>query len=170
MQKEHKTCHAIIVGGDGVSYGRKPLEAPNWREHMLREVTIDPARTHFMGRLPYEQYVRVLQVSATHVYLTYPFVLSWSLLEAMACGCLVVASDTAPVREVVADGENGMLLGALDSASTATGIVEALSTSDHAGSIRRAARACVIRSFPRGHGLGALDSLVYANREMAVPI
>lgn len=72
---------------------------------MLREVSIDPARTHFVGRLPYEQYVRVLQVSAVHVYLTYPFVLSWSLLEAMACGCLVIGSDTAPVREVVNDGE-----------------------------------------------------------------
>jgi len=74
VQREHQTCHAIIVGGDGVSYGRKPPDAPSWREHMLREVSIDPARTHSIGKLPYQQYVRVLQVSAAHVYLTYPFV------------------------------------------------------------------------------------------------
>ena len=114
VQREHETCHAVIVGGDGVSYGRKPPNAPNWREHMLREVSIDPARTHFVGRLPYEQYVRVLQVSAAHVYLTYPFVLSWSLLEAMACGCLVVGSDTEPVREAVCDGENGVVVNFFD--------------------------------------------------------
>jgi DNA-binding CsgD family transcriptional regulator len=90
-----------------VSYGKRPKDAPNWREQLLREVKLDAARTHFVGRLPHAHYVRVLQVSAAHVYLTYPFVLSWSLLEAMACGAPIVGSDTAPVREVIRDGENG---------------------------------------------------------------
>lgn len=110
VQKAHPTCHALIVGGDGVSYGRRPNKAKTWREQMLAEVKLDPARTHFLGRLPYQDYVRVLQVSAAHVYLTYPFVLSWSLLEAMACGAPIVASDTAPVREVVRDGCDGLLV------------------------------------------------------------
>lgn len=101
VQKLHPECQAVIVGADGVSYGRKPPKAAHWREHMLREVSIDTARTHFLGHVPFERYLRVLQVSAAHVYLTYPFVLSWSLLEAMACGTPLVASDTAPVREVL---------------------------------------------------------------------
>jgi glycosyltransferase involved in cell wall biosynthesis len=98
------------VGGDEVSYGQRPKDAKHWREKMLREVKLDATRTHFMGKLPRAQYIRVLQVSVAHVYLTYPFVLSWSLLEAMACGANIVASDTAPVREVIEDGKNGVLV------------------------------------------------------------
>jgi glycosyltransferase involved in cell wall biosynthesis len=110
IQKKHATCHAVIVGGDDVSYGKRPSDAASWREKMLREVTLDPTRTHFLGRVPRAQFVRVLQVSAAHVYLTYPFVLSWSLLEAMACGCRIVASNTSPVREVLTDGANARLV------------------------------------------------------------
>ena len=102
VQKEHKNAHVLIVGGDAVSYGSRPKGAKNWREKMLAEVEsqLDPTRTHFLGKVPYADYTRVLQVSSAHVYLTtYPFVLSWSCLEAMATGCLMVASDTAPVRE-----------------------------------------------------------------------
>lgn len=114
IQRAHPTCHALIVGGDEVSYGKRPSDAASWRERMLREVRLDPTRTHFLGRVPREEYLRVLRVSAAHVYLTYPFVLSWSLLEAMACGAAIVASDTAPVREVIQDGRNGRLTGFFD--------------------------------------------------------
>ena len=122
IQRIDPRCHALIVGGDEVSYGQRPpangssksAKSGNWREHMLTQVKLDPTRTHFMGRLPREQYLRVLQVSNAHVYLTYPFVLSWSLLEAMACGAPIVASDTAPVREVMRDGENGRLVDFFD--------------------------------------------------------
>lgn len=99
----------MIVGGDDVSYGSKPKDAPNWREKMLSEVSLDPTRTHFMGKLPYETYKTVLQVSAAHVYLTYPFVLSWSMLEAQASGCVIVGSKTPPVEEIIAHGVNGYL-------------------------------------------------------------
>lgn len=91
----HPTCQVLIVGGDEVSYGRAPKDAKSWRGALLREVNIDTnsetGRVHFLGKLPYAQYRWVLQVSAVHVYLTYPFVLSWSLLEALASGCAVVA-------------------------------------------------------------------------------
>jgi glycosyltransferase involved in cell wall biosynthesis len=110
LQQQHKTVHALIVGGDEVSYGKRPKDAKHWREKMLREVKLDATRTHFMGKLPRAQYIKVLQVSAAHVYLTYPFVLSWSLLEAMACGANIIASDTAPVQEIVADRVNGILV------------------------------------------------------------
>lgn len=114
IQAEHKTCHMVIVGRDEVSYGSRPKDPryKNWSEQMLAEVgsRLDPMRTHFVGELAYADYKRLLQVSAAHVYLTYPCVLSWSCLEAMASGCLVIGSDTAPVREVLKDGVSGVML------------------------------------------------------------
>ena len=106
---EHPTCQVVVVGGDGVSYGSKPKDATNWRSKLLAENPLDLNRVHFLGKVPYATYKKVLQISAVHIYLTYPFVLSWSLLEAMASGCLIVGSDTAPVREVIRDKDNGLL-------------------------------------------------------------
>jgi hypothetical protein len=114
LQRQHSTVHALIVGGDEVSYGKRPADAPNWREKMLREVTLDPLRTHFMGKLPRLHYLKVLQLSACHVYLTYPFVLSWSLLEAVACGVPLVASGTAPVRDVLSGEGDAALVDFFD--------------------------------------------------------
>ncbi|HZE90297.1 MAG TPA: glycosyltransferase family 4 protein [Rhizobacter sp.] len=126
IQQTHPTCHAVIVGADGVSYGKRPKGAATWREQLLGEVKLDATRTHFLGRVPYEQYKRVLQVSAAHVYLSYPFVLSWSLLEAMACGALVIGSDTAPVREAIQDGVNGRLVEFFDTNELIVAALEAL--------------------------------------------
>lgn len=108
--REHPSCQVVVVGGDGISYGNPPTDAANWREKLLRENPVDLNRVHFLGKVPYATYQRVLQISAAHVYLTYPFVLSWSMLEAMACGCLLIGSRTAPVEEVLRDGENGLLV------------------------------------------------------------
>jgi glycosyltransferase involved in cell wall biosynthesis len=141
LQAKHKTVHALIVGGDDVSYGQRPKDAKHWREKMLREVKLDPTRTHFLGKLPRAQYVTALQVSAAHVYLTYPFVLSWSLLEAMACGANIVASVTAPVREVIRDGENGVLVPFFDAARIAGAIDMSVSFRHGPANRRRQAMA-----------------------------
>lgn len=141
VQRRHPTCHALIVGGDEVSYGRRPLDAANWREKMQREVRLDPARTHFTGRLPRAVYRKVLQVSAAHVYLTYPFVLSWSLLEAMATGCLVIGSRTAPVEEVVRDRANGILVDFFEANEVAARVIETLEEPRRFGLLRATARA-----------------------------
>jgi glycosyltransferase involved in cell wall biosynthesis len=107
---------------------------------MLRENSIDPERVHFPGKISYDLYRCILQVSAVHVYLTYPFVLSWSMLEAMACGCLLVASDTAPVREVVRHGENGWLVDFFDSKALVERMLHALSAPPEAAALRVNAR------------------------------
>ena len=112
LQQAIPDARFVIVGGDGVSYGAAPPEPHAcYREMLLAEMggSIDLARVHFTGRLPYIDYLRLMQISRLHVYFTYPFVLSWSLLEAMACGALVLGAATPPVMELIRDGENGYL-------------------------------------------------------------
>jgi glycosyltransferase involved in cell wall biosynthesis len=152
IQREHAHCHAVIVGGDAVSYGKRPKDAPTWREQMLREVKLDPVRTHFVGRLPHAQYLRVLQVSAAHVYLTYPFVLSWSLLEAMGCGVPLIGSDTAPVREVLREGRNARLVPFFDAPAIMRIAIEMMQTRRDLIPMRKQARADV-RAFNLDAGL-----------------
>lgn len=108
LQKIRPNMQVIIGGEDRVCYGCH-LKNDTFKQKMLRELDLDLSRIHFVGNLPYAEYIKLLQVSRCHVYLTYPFVLSWSLLEAMATGCCIVASDTAPVKEVIQDSFNGIL-------------------------------------------------------------
>ena len=142
---------AVIVGGDGCSYSHKPPAGTTWKSHFFEEVAdkLDLSRVHLLDRLPYDDYLRLLQVSSTHVYLTYPFVLSWSLVEAMSAGCAIVASDTAPVREAIVDGETGLLAPFHDSSAIADAIVRNLS--DRQGRLRRgrAARAVARERYDR---------------------
>jgi glycosyltransferase involved in cell wall biosynthesis len=142
-------ARVLIVGGDQVSYGSKPADGETWRARMLAEVggQIDAGRVHFLGRLPYESYLRLLQVSAVHAYLTYPFVLSWSMLEAMAAGCMVVGSRTAPVEEVIKHGENGWLVDFFDHRQLAEALAGALEERSRLDGIRQAARRTVVERF-----------------------
>lgn len=143
IQHSHDDVDILIVGDDDVSYGRKPAGFETWREAMLAEVEFDRSRVHFLGKLPYDKYLDVLSVSAAHVYLTYPFVLSWSCLEAMAAGALVIGSDTPPVREVIRDGENGLLTDFFDERAVAARVSEALADPSQFSALRAAARMTV---------------------------
>jgi glycosyltransferase involved in cell wall biosynthesis len=142
-------AHVLLVGGDEVSYGSKPKGSETWREHYLKEVSggIDSARVHWLGRIPYAQLIRMFQVSSVHIYLTYPFVLSWSMLEAMSCGCLVVGSRTPPVSEVITDGRNGLLVDFFSPAALAGVVDHALADREGMASLRTAARQSIIERY-----------------------
>jgi glycosyltransferase involved in cell wall biosynthesis len=141
---ERPNAHAIIVGGDGTSYGARPVEG-TWKARFLREVSdrLDLSRVHFVGNLSYPIYLDLLNVSRVHVYLTYPFVLSWSMLEAMATECLVVGSRTPPVTEVIEDGINGILADFFSPDEIAKKVIDALARPTHYRSIRTAARKTI---------------------------
>jgi glycosyltransferase involved in cell wall biosynthesis len=108
---------------------------------------LDLDRIHFTGLIDYHAYLSLLQVSSVHVYLTYPFVLSWSFVEAMACGCLVVGSSTPPVLEVLRDGENGLTVDFFSHKSLADQIEAALGQPQNMQRLRAAARATAVEQF-----------------------
>jgi len=121
LLRRRPNAQVLIVGGDSVSYGPRPTvdghpPGKSWAQIFLDEVRsdLDLSRVQFLGRVSYQHFMAILQVSTVHVYLTYPFVLSWSLLEAMSAECAIVASDTAPVREAITHGETGRLVNFFD--------------------------------------------------------
>lgn len=147
QRRPHARC--LIVGGDEVSYGSPPAGGGTWRDWMLREVgaRLPVERVHFLGRLSYEHYLQVLQVSACHVYLTYPFVLSWSCLEAMSAAKVVVASRTGPVEEVIAHEKSGLLVDFFDIDGLAQQVCDVLSQPGKYQSIADAARQTVVARY-----------------------
>lgn len=151
----------VMIGRDDVSYGARIVDR-TWREHMMTEVgeRIDPARVAFPGRVPYGEFVRVLQRSDAHVYLTYPFVLSWSLREALACGCAVVGSDTAPVREFIQHRHTGLLVPFPDPAALAQGVQQVLEDTKLAARLRRNARRFAERTLGMDRYLDAYQALI----------
>jgi glycosyltransferase involved in cell wall biosynthesis len=142
-------AHVVIVGGDGVSYGTAPAAGQTYRQQFFEEVKdrVDMSRIHFLGKVPYEDFLRVVQVSSVHVYLTYPFVLSWSMLEAMAAQALVVGSATAPVTEVIRDGENGLLVDFFSSEDLVNAVCAVLEHPDRMLEIRQRARRTIVERF-----------------------
>lgn len=149
MQRRRPRAHVVIVGGDEVSYGSRPRDGRTWRQVLLAEVgdQLDLSRVHFLGQVPYAVYLQVLQVSSVHVYLTYPFVLSWSMLEAMAAGCVVVGSATPPVEEVITDGWNGLLVDFFDNGEMAEKIDAVLSDPDRRETLRVNARQTMVTQY-----------------------
>lgn len=148
LQSLRPRLHAVIVGADAVNYGRPRDDGKSWKDAMLEELPdLDLSRVHFTGSLPIESYRQVLQASHAHVYLTVPFVLSWSLLEAMSTGCSVVGSATAPVCEIVRDEETGYLADFFDSFRLAARIAEVLDDQPRARAIGQAARDYMVAHY-----------------------
>lgn len=149
LQRLAPEARVVVVGGDEVSYGLRLPPGESYRQRLLAELgeRVDLSRVRFTGKLPFPTYTSVLQVSAVHAYLTYPFVLSWSLLEAMASGCAIVASRTAPVEEVIVDGVNGWLTDFFDAAALAERLAGVLARRGEMGAVRAAARATVVQRY-----------------------
>lgn len=147
LQKQRPNCHTVVVGADRVAYGKKLPNGKTYKQYMLETLPLDMSRLHFTGRLPYNQYLQVLQASSVHVYLTRPFVLSWSMLESMSTGCLLVASDTAPVTEVIKDGQNGLLVDFFSPQQVCDRIQEALNHPDGMAELRANARQTIQKTY-----------------------
>ena len=157
LLKERPNAKIVIVGGDGVSYGAPPsgprddkgATPKGWKQIFLDEVKdrVDLQRIHFLGNVPYPQFVSLLQISTVHAYLTYPFVLSWSLLEAMSAGCAIVASNTAPVREAITHGETGLLVDFLDASALAEQVIALCQDPTRRAQLGAAARAFAVAHY-----------------------
>lgn len=142
-------AQVVIVGGDGQSYGPRPPEGTTWKARFLDEVKdrLDLSRVHFVGQVPYATFCRLMQVTKAHVYLTYPFVLSWSMLEAMASGALVIGSRTPPVAEVITDGVDGRLVDFFDVAGWSRAMTVALAGQPDDAALRLAARQTIVERY-----------------------
>lgn len=149
LQRRFPSAHVLIVGGDGLSYSDPPPYGSTWREMMLAELgdCLKPERVHFLGQVPHDTYLNVLQISTAHIHLTYPFVLSWSFLEAMAAGCLVIGSATPPVLEVLCDRRNGLTVDFFSPEEICDRVEEVISHPDQMQAVRDAARATVIANY-----------------------
>ena len=145
LLQQRPNAHVVIIGDDKVSYGAAPPPGRSWKSIFLDEVKnqIDHRRVHFFGPVPHATYIKALQISSVHVYLTYPFVLSWSLIEAMSAGCVILASDTGPLQEVI-DGQNGMLTPFFDIAGLASKMAHILANRRDYAPMRAAARATAL--------------------------
>lgn len=170
LLRRRPRAQVVLIGGDSVSYGAKAPGGQTWKQVFIDEVRgqipdDDWARVHFLGRVPYDVFLSFMQVSRAHVYLTYPFVLSWSLLEAMSAGAPIVASDTAPVREVLSDGDTGLLVDFFDQAGIVDRVCTLLDDAELQVHLRENARKHVVAQYdlhkvclPRQ--LGWVDSLM----------
>ncbi len=147
IQKLRPAAHVVVVGEDRVAYGKKLAAGDSFKKRALEEAEFDLSRLHFTGLLPRQHYLQVLQASSAHVYLTVPFVLSWSMMEAMSAGCLVIASDTAPVRELIRNGENGRLVGFDDVEALAQTVALSLANPETSIAVRINARRTILDSY-----------------------
>jgi glycosyltransferase involved in cell wall biosynthesis len=153
IQQRNPKAHIVIVGAEqGTSYGGVCPDG-EWKDYFLKEIEgqYNSKQVHFTGSVPYELYLQLLQLSSVHVYLTYPFVMSWSLLEAMSSGCAVVGSRTAPVMEVVEDGVNGRLVDFFSPQELSERIHQLLEDREQADRLGHNARQTVLERYELNH-------------------
>lgn len=144
-------AQVVVIGADDKGYGGQLPNGQTWRSKMMDEVgdRLDKSRLHFIGRVPHAEMISALSISWAHVYYTYPFVLSWSLVEAMACECLILGSDTGPVRDAITPGVEGVLNDFFDVKALSDAMVEACAHPERFAEMRKAARRTAIRLFDR---------------------
>jgi glycosyltransferase involved in cell wall biosynthesis len=159
IQERRPNCHVVVVGSDRVCYGKSLPDGKSYKEHMLEKVPLDLSRVHFVGALPYGQYLKVIQASQAHIYLTRPFVLSWSMIESLSTGCLVIGSDTQPVREVIEHGKNGLLADFFSPKEIADRVDEVMDHPDRMAELRKNARETVLERY-------ALKDLVFRHIQL----
>ncbi len=152
LLKNRPKARVLIVGGDDVSYGSRPPSGEKWKDIFIKEVRPnipddDWARVHFLGNIPYQNFIPLLQLSRVHVYLTYPFVLSWSLLEAMSVGCAIVASDTQPLHEAIHHDQTGRLVPFFDADALTREICDLLDNAPARARLGANARAFAIANY-----------------------
>jgi glycosyltransferase involved in cell wall biosynthesis len=150
LLQKRPNVHIVIAGDDRVAYGKAAPEGTTYKKMMLEKFPLDEERVHFVGSLPYGDYVKLLKCTTAHVYLTRPFVLSWSMLEAMSCEGLVVASDTAPVQEVITNGINGLLVDFFKPDQLADTLNDVLERPRDFDQIRKKARETVLAKYDLG--------------------
>jgi glycosyltransferase involved in cell wall biosynthesis len=161
-------ARVLIIGqAESQAYGGPPPDGGTWRDTCFAGVDYDPARVHFLGRVPHERMLAALRLGTAHVYYTYPFVLSWSLAEAMASGCHVIGSDTAPVHDAIEDGVNGRLLPFFDPPALSDALIAACRDPAAAAPLRAAARETAVAKFSRAKGRAGWHALL---RELGVQI
>jgi glycosyltransferase involved in cell wall biosynthesis len=161
LLRARKDLRVVMVGADGISYGAAPAEG-TWRQKMLAELgdAIDPERVLFPGRIEYPTYLAMLQRSDAHVYLTYPFVASWSLREALAAGCVVIGSDTPTVSEFVTHGQNGLLVSFFDPKGLADTVLRVLEDAPLARRLREGARRYAEKKLTMADSIAAYEALI----------
>jgi glycosyltransferase involved in cell wall biosynthesis len=144
--KARPNCRILAVGADEVSYGRQLKKGETWRHHMMKEVKVDE-RLIFPGVLSYHNLIKLFQISAAHIYLTYPFVLSWSSMEAMACGCAMVSSTTYPVQELMQHDRNALLADFFSPQQVAEQVIRVLEAKDGMAEMRAQARQTILDAY-----------------------
>lgn len=152
LLRRRPNAQVVMIGGDEVSYGASPPKGQTWKQIYIDEVRskisdADWQRVHFLGRVPYDRFLSMMQVSRVHVYLTYPFVLSWSLLESMATECAIVASGTRPVQEVLAEGKTGRMVDFFDGPAMVERVCELLDDPEQRRALGKAARAFAVENY-----------------------
>ena len=174
--KERPNARVLIVGGNDTSYGGKSKHRGGLRAEMEAEVgaDVDWNRVHFLGQVPYPDYQKIIQISRCHIYLTMPFVLSWSLLESMSMGAVIVASDVAPVREAITDGETGLLVDFFDHNAIASRVVDVLARPEEFAHLRQAARDHVIEKYDfltrcLPQHIAQINALVPRGKQIEIP-